>query len=141
MAHREQSSPPVRALWPHAEPSTVVLLIGSSIARADIPYLCEHVHTLLESGEADLVVCDVSAVVEPDAVTVEVLARLRLTACRLAREVRLRHASHDLRRLLDLMGLGEVLPPSPGLRLLRQAEERKEARGVEERVDPGDPPV
>ena len=119
-----------------------MLVIGGSIAAADVPGLCERVRAVLEGSDADPLLCDVSALVDLDAVTVGALARLQLTARRLGRRVRLRHASPELQQLLAFMGLDDVLPSGalrPGAS--RQAEEREEPRGVEEVVEPGDPPV
>ena len=48
--------------------------------------------------------------VEPDAVTVDALARLQLAARRLGCQVRLRNASDELRELVAFMGLCDVLP-------------------------------
>lgn len=129
------------ALRPPPGPGTRVLALGGSIARSDIPALCERVHVLLEGSEADLVLCDVGALVHPDATTVDALARLQLTARRLGRRVRLRDACGELQDLLAFVGLGEVLPlgAASGLEPRRQAEQREQARGVEEEADPGDP--
>jgi anti-anti-sigma regulatory factor len=83
--------------------------LGPRIARADIPELCERARMFMDRVAANRVVCDVGSVVEPDAVVVEALARLQLTARRLGREVRLGRVSPDLRDLLLLMGLAEVI--------------------------------
>jgi len=48
-----------------------------------------------------------------DLVTVDALARLQLVAARAGFEVRLLGASAELRALLDLVGLGEVLRVEP----------------------------
>jgi hypothetical protein len=56
-----------------------------------------------------VVLCDVGGA-EPDAVTVDALARLQLAARRGGREIRLVHASAELLRLVAFMGLAEVLP-------------------------------
>jgi hypothetical protein len=90
------------------------------------------------SADADVVVCDVAALVNPDAGTVDALARLQLTARRLGRRVRLLHAGAELQGLLDLMGLSEELeglPVEPG----REAEEGEPASGVQKESDPGEP--
>jgi ABC-type transporter Mla MlaB component len=117
------------------------LIIGGPVTRADVPGLCERVHVLLEGSDADLVTCDVGALTRPDAVTVDALARLQLTAGRLGRQVRLRHASCELQELLALMGLCDVVPLCVGLRLgpRGQTEERKQASGVQEEGHPADP--
>jgi hypothetical protein len=48
--------------------------------------------------------------VDPDAVTVDALARLQLAAHRSGCRVRLQNASPALLRLVDFMGLADVLP-------------------------------
>jgi ABC-type transporter Mla MlaB component len=123
------------------EPSTIVLVLSGSIARADVPLLCERVRVLLEGTHADLVVCDVGALVDPDAVTIDVLARLRLTARRLGRRVGLLDACGELQDLLALTGLSDVLPPCEELALEPggQTEQREPAGGVEEEADPAEP--
>ncbi len=135
MAGPERSPRPARA------PSTTVLALGGPIVRADIPALCERVRVLLEGNDAGLAVCDVGALVAPDAVTVDALARLQLTARRLGHQIVLLDACGELRELLALVGLSDVLPHGAALRLEArgQAEDREQARGVQEEADPSDP--
>jgi ABC-type transporter Mla MlaB component len=87
----------------------VAFAIRGPIARTDLPGLCDRVCSLLESSAAGLALCDVRGV-EPDAVTVDALARLQLGAKRHGCQVRLRGASDDLLELLAFMGLRDVLP-------------------------------
>jgi ABC-type transporter Mla MlaB component len=82
--------------------------VHGPIARDDLPGLCERVCGLLERSRADVAFCDVSGV-EPDAVTVDALARLQLAAQRYGCRVRLRNTSDELRQLVDFMGLSRVL--------------------------------
>ncbi len=89
-------------------PRTIAFTVEGPIARADLPGLCERVCALLERSGADVAFCDV-ATVEPDAVTVDALARLQLGAHRHGCQVRLRHASAELRELVAFMGLSDVL--------------------------------
>jgi ABC-type transporter Mla MlaB component len=119
------------------------LVIGAPIACADVPGLCERVRRRAAESDADVIVCDVRGLVRPDALTVNALARLQLTARRLGRRVRLLDAPPQLLDLLRFFGLDEALPAAADLVVepLGQAEEREEPRGVEERVEPGDPPV
>jgi len=123
------------------EEVAIVLVIGGPITGADLPGLCERVRVLLEASDVDLVTCDVGAVADPDAGTVDALARLQLTAGRLGCQVAFRNASCELLELLDLTGLRDIVPLCTELRLgsRRQAEEREQARGVEEEVEPDDP--
>jgi hypothetical protein len=50
---------------------------------------------------------------EADAVTLDALARLRLTACRCGFQLSLRGSSPQLRELIDFAGLDAVLPDEP----------------------------
>lgn len=132
---------PGRALRSPSEPSPVRLVIGGSITRADVPVLCERLRVLLADSDADHVVCDVGGLTDPDAVTVEALARLQLTARRLGRRAVLHHPAGELQQLLALMGLGDCFPLCAGLRLEAsgEAEEREEVRRVEKKADSDDP--
>ena len=88
---------------------TIAFAVDGPIARADLPGLCKRVCALLETSGADVALCDVSGV-DPDAVTIDALARLQLAAQRHGCEVRLRHASSELLELVAIMGLSDVLP-------------------------------
>jgi hypothetical protein len=78
--------------------------------------------------------CDVSRIVAADLRTVDALARLQLALHRAGGRMRLCGTSAELRDLLDLVGLRGPL----GLEAVGEAEEREEARRVEEEDDPGD---
>lgn len=93
---------------PDAGPDTVAFAIRGPIARADLPGLCDRVCMLLGAPSPDVALCDVTGI-DPDAVTVDALARLQLAARRNGCRVRLRHASPELRDLVDFMGLADVL--------------------------------
>lgn len=92
-----------------AAPKPLVFAVEGPIARADLPGLCARVCGLLEQSGADTGFCDVAGV-DPDAVTVDALARLQLAARRYGCRVRLRHASPQLREIVAFMGLEDVLP-------------------------------
>ena len=94
----------------HPGPLEVAFTIRGPITRADLPGLCDRVCALL-LGSGQVVVCDVAGG-EPDAVTVDALARLQLGACRHGCRVVLRNASDPLLELVELMGLTHVLPCS-----------------------------
>jgi ABC-type transporter Mla MlaB component len=89
-------------------PVTLAFAIGGPIAREDLPDLCERVCGLLSARGPRLVLCDVGWV-EPNAVTIDALARLQLAARRHGCRVRLRNASIELRELVAFMGLNDVL--------------------------------
>src|SRR4051794_4388624 len=89
---RERSS----ELHAHGKRS-VEFAVAGPIAQADIPRLCNALARLLEGSTVEVVVFDLSKLVRPDAVTVDALARLQLTARRLGFSVRMRKASPELR--------------------------------------------
>lgn len=124
-----------------SEPGIVVLRLSGRIAPADVRPLCERAHTLLEGGITSVVVCDVDALVEPDASAVDAVARLQLVVRRRGREMRVRGASQELRDLLALAGLLRVVPLCDGLLLETrgQAEQREQPLGIEEERDAGNP--
>lgn len=98
-----------------------------------------------------LVVVDVAALHHPDVATLDALARLQLAARRCGYRVQFRRACADLRDLMALAGLDDVLPlcpdsgspdsgsPDSGVQGRGQPEQPEQA-GVEEARDPGDPP-
>jgi hypothetical protein len=90
-------------------PRTIAFAVWGPIARSDLRGLCDRICKVLSSSDADVAFCDVCGV-EPDAVTVDALARLQLAARRSGCQVRLRNASPELVALLVFMGLRDVLP-------------------------------
>jgi prevent-host-death family protein len=104
----EPPTTPLVALHPKSEPS---LVLGGRVAPADVPGLCGHLRALLEAGHDEMIVCDVGALVQVDAVVVDALCRLQLTARRAGRRLLVRHTPCELAALLALMGLTDVLAP------------------------------
>ena len=90
-----------------APPTTFA--VHGPITHADLPGLCDRVCALLERSAPGVAYCDVGSV-QPDAVTVDALARLQLAARRFGCQVRLRNASDELLELVAFMGLLDVLP-------------------------------
>ena len=79
-----------------------------------------------------------SRVREPDARTLDALARLQLTARRLGASIRVLHADPALVDLIRLAGLADVLSiVDSGVEVDRQVEEREKVR-VDEEVHRGD---
>jgi STAS domain len=127
-------------LWPVPGPRTVVVVVDGPFSRRGIAGLCARAGRLLATGEIDLITYDVGSVTEPDVMAIEALARLQLTARRIGGSIQVRHASGELRDLLDMVGLCGVVPlcdQSP-LGSCGQVEEGEQAR-VDEGVDRGDP--
>jgi anti-anti-sigma regulatory factor len=117
-----------------------VFALEAPIAPRHIRWMCERIRFELESSRSEHVVCDLSAVGSPDAATVEALARMQLTARRLGGRMMLRNACGELRDLLTLAGLRDVLPCDElRLEASGHAEQREPTRGVEEERDPADP--
>ncbi len=118
-----------------------VLVLAGPVTREEVAGLCEVVRTLLGTGgggERDpVVVCDVAGLGPPGLGTVDLLARLQLTARRAGGRIRLRDPAPALLAFLDLVGLAfdvEIEGERQG-----KVEQREPALGVEEAVEPGDP--
>jgi hypothetical protein len=112
---------------------TLHIALGA-LAPTDLPALCTCLAERLEGRPGTVVACDASAL-PTDAVAVDALARLQLTAQRARCCVVLERASPELFGLIALFGLSEVL----GRRC--EPEQREETIRVEERVERHDPPV
>jgi hypothetical protein len=160
--------------WPALPPNhrgrppplgVALLSLGAGVGPADVPALCEQLAGLVRDGRPAMVVCDVSEIIEPDAGTLDALARLQLAARRLGCTLRLYRAGRRLRALLAFTGLDEVLPAHGGpadpagvagsagvagpaglagvaglaVEAGRQAEEGEDPVGVQEGADPPDP--
>jgi ABC-type transporter Mla MlaB component len=91
-----------------AEPRAIAFTIHGPIERADLPGLCDRVCALLQRARPEVAYCEVGGI-DPDAVTVDALARLQLAAKRRACQIRLRGASDELRALVAFMGLADVI--------------------------------
>ncbi len=75
----------------------------------------------------------------PDLGLVDDVARLQLAARRAGCSIWLRHACPELVQLLELVGLGDVVPgPGRPLQVVGEAEDGEEP-GIEEVVVPDDP--
>jgi ABC-type transporter Mla MlaB component len=95
-----------------AERQTIAFTVHGPIARSDLPGLCDRVCALFAETRPAVAICDASTV-EPNAATVDALARLQLAAKRYGCVVRLRGASPALLELVAFMGLADVLPEEP----------------------------
>ena|SRR5689334_12833774 len=136
--------------------SAIRLAVAPAVTRTDIPDLCAELADRLRGRSGDLVVCDVAGVAQPDVVTVETLARLRLTARRHGARLVVTGAGPHLRDLLRLLGLDGALPeagrepsapaeagrePSALPEAGREPEQREQPGGVEEERLGRDPPL
>jgi ABC-type transporter Mla MlaB component len=83
--------------------------VRAPLTRPDLPGLYERACALLEGRSGSLVLCEVSGI-DADAVAADALARLQLAARRHRCEVRLHGSSGQLRELIALLGLEDVLP-------------------------------
>lgn len=98
------------------------------------------------SGPASLV-CELEAAKAMGLSMVDLMARLQLAATRMGCTVSFRGATPELRHLLRLAGLIDVLrcDPAPGIetelgiQVGREAEHGEHPLGVEEEGDPRDP--
>lgn len=116
-----------------------VVVLPGSVVEADVSELCAQLGARLGVRGTGVVVCDVGALRRADAVTVEALARLQLTARRRGSRLVLRGARPDLVSLLALAGLDDVVGvPATSVQVRREAESGEEV-GVEEIRDADDP--
>lgn len=87
-----------------ASAETAVLAMPRRIEPDDLPGLWERVRRLLDQP-LDLLVCDLSAVDEADAVLVDAVARIQLLARRAGCQVRIGRASSAVTGMFELAGL------------------------------------
>jgi anti-anti-sigma regulatory factor len=98
-------------------PETARVLAGALVVVVDgrmdatrLRVLVGWVRGLLAAGRATHIECDVAGLAPADIEVVDALARLALIARRHGTRVCVRDPSPELRELLDLAGLGRVLP-------------------------------
>ncbi|MCX2185626.1 STAS domain-containing protein [Streptomyces sp. SKN60] len=87
-----------------ASPTIEVRLTGRP-APDDVGRLC----ALLEAAEPSLVICEIGGLGRVGLGAVDALARLRLTARRCGHRLEFRGAGPELRDVLGLVGLGDLL--------------------------------
>jgi ABC-type transporter Mla MlaB component len=104
------AGPPLRAAL---ERTALVVRMCGRMNPGDVSPACARVHALLAASDADQVVCDLAALNQPDLATVDALARLTLAARRLGCRVHVRDAPPELRPLLEMLGLADVVPCPP----------------------------
>jgi hypothetical protein len=129
----------------HAAPGPAsarpLIVISRAFVAADARALAERL-CLPGAGKGEPVLCDASALAQPDLGTIDGLARLALATRRLGHGLRLCLASSELTGLMALVGLAGVVPcAESAVEPRRQAEHREEPGGVEEEDDPADAPA
>jgi hypothetical protein len=110
-----------------------VLVPTRPVTRDEVAGLCAEVRALLERTGAGVALVEVVGPGPPGLGTVDLLARLELTARRAGGRIRLREPAPALRALLDLVGLR--------FEVEGQVEQREPALRVQEEVEPGEPAV
>lgn len=98
---------------PDGAPPFVTVRISPPVTREDAGGLQDQLRLVLREAAGAEVICDVGAIADPDMVTVEILARMQLSAKRLGFSLRVRHASAGLAALLELTGLRDYVPLQP----------------------------
>ena len=86
--------------------------IRAPISHGDLEGLSRRVCAILERNPGPVALCEVDGI-GADAVVVDALARLQLAARRRGCQVRLLHATRELRDLLEFLGLDDVVPEGP----------------------------
>jgi len=100
----KETRPPMAA----SPPRTATLAISGRLQRAELPGLLASAAALLDGGGIEALCCDVSLLCA-DAIAVDALARLALTARRSGCRVRVCGACEELQTLIAFVGLAEVL--------------------------------
>ncbi len=90
-------------------PTSIVFPLSGQVARSQLVQLQAALHHVLAGRDIEVVICDTRGLAQADAVAVDALARLQLTAMRLGCTVVLRNASGELRDLIELAGLTQAL--------------------------------
>ncbi len=90
-----------------------------------------------------VVICDMGGIAAPDLSTIAALARLQLSVQARGCSAHLRNVSPELRELLEVCGLSEVIPICDQSLPVDQGqpEQRKHPGGVEQEAEPGDPAI
>ncbi|MGW8982498.1 ABC-type transporter Mla maintaining outer membrane lipid asymmetry, MlaB component, contains STAS domain [Streptomyces sp. Ncost-T6T-1] len=98
----------------------IALTVTGRVSRAVVPDLCAELERALAGprgaalAPGAAVDCDVGGVIRPDLTVVEAVARLGLVARRSGHTLRLRRVPPELRALLDLVGLADVVALEEG---------------------------
>jgi len=115
-------------------------VIAERISGDDAAALCDRLARLFDDGGGRSVACDLTALARADLAAVDGLARLQLFALRRGGRMRLRGQSRELRLLIALLGLADVLP-SERRRALGQTEQREQPGRIQERGEADHPAV
>src|SRR5215210_804980 len=97
-----------------ADETAIVIAFRRPMAPGDVKRACDCLRASVLATGATLVICDVSGLIPNDAATVDLIARLALTARRARCRTLIAGASGELLGLLDLCGLAGVLPTTDG---------------------------
>ncbi|MDX2920438.1 MULTISPECIES: STAS domain-containing protein [Streptomyces] len=98
----------------------IPLTVTGRVSRAAVPDLCAELERALAGPRGAALTpgaavdCDVGGVIRPDLTAVEAVARLGLVARRAGHTLRLRRVPPELRALLDLVGLADVVALEEG---------------------------
>ncbi|MGW6590248.1 STAS domain-containing protein [Streptomyces sp. MCL20-2] len=98
----------------------ITLTVTGRVSRAVVADLCGELERALADpcgaalAPGAAVDCDVGGMIRPDLTAVEAVARLGLVARRAGHTLRLRRVPPELRALLDLVGLADVVSLEEG---------------------------
>lgn len=87
----------------------VVLVVRGRLSPGAVDALDARLRVRLAHTDAPTVLFDVAGIERPDAIAIDAVARLYLTARRAGRDVRLCNPTVELRELLALAGLQDLV--------------------------------
>jgi hypothetical protein len=111
--------------------------------RIGVPRVDRPATVVIVCGDSEVASWPFEATWRPDLTAVDELCRLELAARRLGWSVRVRNAPSELRQLLELVGLDDVVGLCPEELVVEVGGEPEESEevGIEKGMEPGDPPI
>ncbi len=92
------------------------LSVTGAVTAQDVQRLCAAVRDFIAAGATTIVLCDADDPVPPDMATVDAILRLHLATKQRGGRIRVCAQRHDLRALLHVTGLAEVVLDCRGAR-------------------------
>lgn len=96
----------------HTEPNALVLAVGGLVRPTDVRELVARAAQMMRDDDSARVVLDLALLQSRGLTVVDAVVQIRLAARRQGRCVGVRNAAPEMQRLLEFVGLGDLLPPA-----------------------------